>query len=165
MLLRGLYYQSGWYIQVDYNFQEQEMPVDTFDRKRRTFIPKGTTIQASTLKSRTRCNETGQQQFYPGHPFNRILSRPVDPQLRMGCNNRKLGIQTRQLNTEYNDYTRNWPRPGQCLTTGGLAGGLFDMYRSSETGDAYEGKYSLYSTEQYGILPHRRIGNTPKTLP
>ncbi|MDD4326534.1 MAG: hypothetical protein PHC63_08945, partial [Candidatus Bathyarchaeota archaeon] len=162
--------QVGTY-KLTTNFPEQEMPVDTFDMERGgAFIPKGTIMKASTSETLELVVNEEPSMFYPGHPLpTEYWSRPIDPQLREWAviSGNWLFRPDNSL-APYNDYA---PETGHVLwandlTTGGLAGGLFDSVpATSETGDAYEGKYSN-TIVMNGIVYYRigEYGNVPKTV-
>ncbi len=140
--------QTGTYT-ITTNFPQQEMPVNTLDMERgMAMILKGTIFQASTATSTFLVHEN-TSPMYPSHSLpTEYWSRPIDPQLR-----------------EWYSVSGNWvARPdnslalfnddapetahalwAQDMTTGGMAGGLLgpgQVPATSETGDAYEGKFA-----------------------
>ncbi|MBT0159582.1 PQQ-binding-like beta-propeller repeat protein [Candidatus Bathyarchaeota archaeon A05DMB-2] len=144
------------------NFPEQTAPSTFFDMERGTVILAGTVMQASTSETISLVVLESPLPTYPGSPLPaEYWSRPVDPQLR-----------------EWYTVTGNWmTRPDNALalynddapetahvlwakqlTTGGLAGGLWgpgEVPVSSETGDAYAGKF-IDSVILNGILYYNR---------
>jgi len=153
------------------NFPEQEMPVDTMDMERNGItIPKGTIMKASTSETLELVVNEEPSMFYPGHPLpTEYWSRPIDPQLREWAviSGNWLFRPDNSL-ALYNDYA---PETAHVLwanqmTTGGLAGGLFESVpATSETGDAYEGKYAG-TIVMNGIVYYQvgEYGNVMKTV-
>jgi len=129
------------------HFPEQEMPVTTFTMERGTVILAGTIMEASEKTSTFLVTEELSQQ-YPGHPLpTEYWSRPVDPQLREWFS--VTGNWVARPDNSIALYNDDAPETAHALwavdyTTGGLAGGLlgYGIPAASETGDAYEGKYS-----------------------
>jgi hypothetical protein len=139
------------------NFPQQPMPVNTFDLERGAFIPAGTIMLASTAKSQMIVTEEAAPS-YPGHALpTEYWSRPIDPQLREWYSISGNWV-TRDDNS-IAPYNEDAPETAHTLwamdlTTGGLTGGLWgdgQIPASSESGDAYEGKFSN-SVIMNGIL-------------
>ncbi len=162
--------QMGTY-KLTTNFPQQPMPVNTSDMERGgIMIPQGTIMKASTSEPLELVVNDQQTTFYPGHPLPaEYWSRPVDPQLREWAVITGNWVYRPDNSLAlYNDYA---PETGHVLwvnelTRGGLAGGLFNSVpATSETGDAYEGKFS--STIALDGMVFYRIGeygNIPKTV-
>jgi len=130
-------------------FPEQTMPVDTMVMERG-----GMTIRAGTIMLASNATSTftvteEPRQYYPGHSLpSEYWSRPIDPQLREWYSISGNWVARPDNSVAlYNDDAPEtahvlWARE---LTTGGLAGGLWgpgQVPAASETGDAYEGKFS-----------------------
>jgi hypothetical protein len=107
---------------------------------------------------------------YPGHPLpTEYWSRPVDPQLREWYSITGNWVSVPKNSwAYYNDDAPEtahvlWAHP---LTTGGLTGGLLGdgVPASSETGDAYEGKFPG-SVILNGILYYQRTDTRRETAP
>jgi hypothetical protein len=107
---------------------------------------------------------------YPGHPLpTEYWSRPVDPQLREWYSITGNWVSVPKNSWAlYNDDAPEtahvlWAHP---LTTGGLTGGLWGdgVPASSETGDAYEGKFPG-SVILNGILYYQRTDTRRETAP
>ena len=107
---------------------------------------------------------------YPGHPLpTEYWSRPVDPQLREWYSITGNWVSVPKNSwAYYNDDAPEtahvlWAHP---LTTGGLTGGLWGdgVPASSETGDAYEGKFPG-SIILNGILYYQRTDSRRETAP
>lgn len=153
--------QVGRYNITTY-FPEQEMPVNTTAVERGTTIYAGTIMLASEASSYFIVTEEASAT-YPSHALpSEYWSRPIDAQLR-----------------EWYSVSGNWvARPdnglalynsdapdtahvlwAQQLTTGGLTGGVTaDNLVASESGDAYEGKFSN-SVILNGILYYNTQGS------
>jgi hypothetical protein len=153
------------------NFPNNTNTVGFFDYERNAFIAPGTILLAS---SKTMTLEVTEEPLlaYPGHALpTEYWSRPIDPQLREWYTVSGNWV-TRPDNSIalYNDDAPEtahvlWSTP---LTTGGLAGGLLgdgQVPAGSETGDAYEGKFSN-SVVLNGVLYYNLydIGNTNKIV-
>ncbi len=131
------------------NFPQQTMPVDTMVMERGgAMILKGTIMLASTATSTFLVTEE-PSKMYPAHSLpTEYWSRPIDPQLRewFSISGNWVARPDNSL-ALYNDDAPEtahilWTKE---LTTGGLAGGLYGedlIPATSETGDAYEGKFS-----------------------
>lgn len=160
--------QEGTY-NLTTHFPRQAMPVDTFDLERGTFIPQGTIMAASTASSQIIVTQT-TSPIYPGHALpTDYWSRPIDPQLREWYTISGNWV-TREDNSIalYND---NAPETAHALwaidlTTGGLTGGLWgdgQVPAASESGDAYEGKFSnsviLNGILYYNVAPSGFAGD------
>jgi hypothetical protein len=143
--------QVGTY-QLTTNFPNNTVTVTYSDSERPGApIVAGTVMLASTSET---FNLTVQQepvQGVSGHALpSEYWSRPIDPQLRewYSISGNWLQIPNNGL-ALYNDNAPETPHVlwAKDLTTGGLTGGLYpDPYSgqiapSSETGDAYEGKF------------------------
>ncbi len=136
----------GTYTLTTY-FPEQEMPVTTMVMERGMMvILEGTIMEASTATSYLVVTEEPSAQ-YPGHALpSEYWSRPVDPQLREWAF--ITGNWVARPDNSLALYNDDAPETAHVLwakdyTTGGLAGGLYyDIPAASETGDAYEGKFS-----------------------
>ena len=97
---------------------------------------------------------------YPDQPLPaEYWTRPIDPQLRMWCF--VSGSWRERGTNSIAEYQDDAPETAHVLwtkelTTGGLTGGLWypDIPASSETGDAYEGKFAG-SIVLNGILYYR----------
>ncbi|MDD3791871.1 MAG: PQQ-binding-like beta-propeller repeat protein [Candidatus Bathyarchaeota archaeon] len=163
--------QVGTY-KLTTNFPEQEMPVDTVDNERGGItIPKGTVMKASTSEVLELVVNEEPSMFYPGHPLPaEYWCRPIDPQLREWAtiSGNWLARPDNSL-ALYNDDAPEtahvlWAKE---LTTGGLAGGLWgadQVPTSSETGDAYEGKFPN-SVILNGILYYQRTDTRREMAP
>jgi hypothetical protein len=129
------------------NFPQQTVPQPGwFVAERGAFLAGGTVMQASTISM----DLVVQQEPLPAYPDQPLpteyWARPIDPQLRSWYTIAGNWVE-RPPNSfsPYNDDAPEtahvlWAKP---LTTGGLTGGLWtDVPASSETGDAYEGKFS-----------------------
>jgi hypothetical protein len=130
------------------NFPEQATQAGWFVAERGAFLPAGTVMQASSISIDLIVNEE-PLPAYPGQPLpTEYWTRPIDPQLREWYPIAGNWVE-RPPNSfsPYNDDAPEtahvlWTRP---LTVGGLTGGLWgdgQVPSSSETGDAYEGKFA-----------------------
>ena len=110
-------------------------------------------------------------QFYPGHPLPaEYWTRPIDPQLREWAPiagnwvaRPDNGIALFNDNAPETAHVL-WAKP---LTTGGLTGGLLgtgQIPASSETGDAYEGKFPN-AVVLNGILYYTRTDTRQERAP
>ena len=161
--------QLGRY-NITTNFPQQEMPVNTTSAERGATIPKGTIMLASTESSYFTVTEQ-LSSMYPGHSLpTEYWSRPIDPQLRewysISGNWVARPDNSLALYNEEAPETAHvlWANP---LTTGGLAGGLYgeDLIPStSETGDAYEGKFPG-SVVLNGVLYYQRTDSRRELAP
>jgi hypothetical protein len=102
---------------------------------------------------------------YPGQPLpTEYWSRPIDPQLREWFS--IAGNWVERPSNSYSPYNDDAPETAhvlwaQQLTDGGLTGGLWGeglVPASSETGDAYEGKFQN-SVILHGILYYNVHGS------
>jgi hypothetical protein len=129
------------------NFPEQTNPYGYYDYERGTVFAEGTLMEASTSETLELVVTEEPNVPYPDQPLPaEYWTRPIDPQLRIWAlvagNWRE---RERNSIAYYNDDAPEtahvlWAKD---LTTGGLTGGLWtDVTASSETGDAYEGKWS-----------------------
>jgi hypothetical protein len=134
--------------QIRLHFPEQEVQVAFFDYERGfVSFPVGTVMLESYTPWLDVVVTEEANPSYPDQPLPaEYWTRPIDPQLRMWCfiagNWRERGVNSI---AEYNDDA---PETAHVLwtteiTTGGLTGGLWypEIPASSETGDAYEGKF------------------------
>ncbi|HEX9261000.1 MAG TPA: hypothetical protein VF893_00555, partial [Candidatus Bathyarchaeia archaeon] len=153
--------EAGTYKLVT-NFPEQTAPSTFFDLERGAMIFEGTVMKASTSDPLELIVQSTPLPSYPGFPLpTEYWSRPVDPQLREWYTVTGNWM-TRPDNSLalYNDDAPEtahvlWAKP---LTTGGLTGGLLgpgQVPSSSETGDAYAGKY-IDSVILNGVLYYNR---------
>jgi hypothetical protein len=124
------------------------MPVDTMAMERGSMIVKGTVMLASTATSTFLVTEEASK-MYPGHSLpTEYWSRPIDPQLREWYS--ISGNWVARPDNSLAPYNDDAPETAHVLwakdlTTGGIAGGLLGedlVPATSETGDAYEGKFA-----------------------
>ena len=159
--------QIGRY-NITTHFPQQEMPVDTFAVERMALVAKGTVMIASEESSYFTVTEETLNP-YPGHALpSEYWSRPIDPQLReWAVISGNWVYRPDNSVAEYNNDAPDtahvlWANP---LTTGGLAGGLFESIpAASETGDAYEGKFPG-SVILNGILYYQRTDTRREQYP
>ncbi len=128
------------------NFPQQEVEQPGwFVAERGALLPGGTVMLASSISTELVVRED-PTVFFPVQPLpTEYWTRPIDPQLREWYTIAGNWVE-RPPNSfsPYNDDAPEtahvlWAKP---LTTGGLTGGLWDgVPASSETGDAYEGKF------------------------
>jgi hypothetical protein len=139
--------QAGTY-NLTTNFPEQEMPVDTYNYERGAMVSKGTIMQASTATCQLVVTEEPSAS-YPGHALpTEYWSRPIDAQLREWYS--ISGNWVSRPDNSIALYNDDAPETAHVLwakdlTTGGLTGGLWgdgQVPAASESGDAYEGKFS-----------------------
>ncbi|MCW4046673.1 MAG: PQQ-binding-like beta-propeller repeat protein [Candidatus Bathyarchaeota archaeon] len=156
--------QVGTY-KLTTNFPQQPIPSTQYDFERGVLIPAGTIFKASTSETLDLVVQQEPLPTYPTAPLPTYYwSRPIDPQLQSWYSISGNWM-TRPDNDValYNDYAPEtahvlWAKP---LTTGGLTGGLWGTDQlpvSSETGDAYEGKW-VNSVILNGILYYNVAGN------
>ncbi len=129
------------------NFPQQEQPTTFLNLERGTMTIAGTVMLASTASSTLVVTEEPAEASYPGHALpTEYWSRPIDPQLREW-----YAISGNWVTRPDNSlalYQDDAPETAHALwatdlTTGGMTGGLLaDVPASSESGDAYEGKFS-----------------------
>ena len=138
-------------------------PPGFMDFERGTYIAPGTVMLASTATMTLEVTDQPLQD-YPGHALpTEYWSRPIDPQLRewYSISGNWVTIPENAI-ALYNDDAPTtahtlWVKD---LTTGGLTGGLWgdgQIPASSESGDAYEGKWSnsviLNGVLYYNVAP------------
>jgi hypothetical protein len=137
------------------HFPEQVIPAGAGTSFFGVGIPDGTVMQASNSDPLTLVVTEEPREYYPGLPLpTEYWTRPIDDQLRSWS-----AIAGNWLTIPRNCYAVGnddapetahvlWAKP---LTTGGLGGGALNAYQASEedvtdvgseTGDAYEGKWS-----------------------
>ena len=141
------------------HFPEQTNPYGYFDYERGTMFPEGTVLLESTTEVLEVVVTEEPRVPYPEQPLpTEYWTRPIDPQLRIWSLIAGNWLQReKNSNVPYNDDAPEtahvlWTQP---ITTGGLTGGLWtDVPASSETGDAYEGKWAN-SIVLNGILYYR----------
>jgi hypothetical protein len=162
--------QTGTY-KLTTHFPQQTNPVGYLNYESGTFIAEGTILQASTSETIDLIVNEEPTKFYPDQPLpTEYWSRPIDPQLRSWY--QISGNWVERPDNSYAPYNDDapetahvlWARP---LTTGGLAGGLFGedgIPATSETGDAYEGKFPG-SVILNGILYYQRTDSRRETAP
>ncbi len=150
--------EAGTY-ELSMHFPEQYNPYGYFDFERGTMFPDTTLMLESTSETIELVVTEEPRVPYPDQPLpTEYWTRPIDPQLRIWSvisgNWRERGPNSIAY---YNDDAPEtahvlWAQP---ITTGGLTGGLWtDVPASSETGDAYEGKWAN-SIVLNGILYYR----------
>ena len=129
------------------NFPRQNVTEDWFVAERGAPLLKDTVMLASSISMEL----VVQQEplpAYPGQPLpTEYWSRPIDPQLREWYS--ISGNWVERPANSYSPYNDDAPETAhvlwtEALTTGGLTGGLWGdgIPASSETGDAYEGKFA-----------------------
>ncbi len=120
---------------------------DFFNLEGNNMIFEGTIMTASNSEVIEVVVQEEGRTPYPGHPLpTEYWTRPIDPQLRNWFSISGNWVERPTNSYAYwNDDAPEtahvlWAEP---LTTGGLTGGLWqgDVPASSETGDAYEGKF------------------------
>jgi hypothetical protein len=146
------------------NFPNNTVAAPGFlDYERGAFIAPGTKMLASTATMTLEVT-TEPLVYYPAHALpTEYWSRPIDPQLREWYSISGNWV-TRPDNSIalYNDDAPTTAHTlwVQDLTTGGLTGGLWgdgQIQASSESGDAYEGKFTG-SIIMNGILYYNVAG-------
>lgn len=151
--------QVGTY-ELTTNFPDQPLPNTYFDFQRGALILAGTLVEAAPSETIELVVTEEPLSDYPGTPLpTEYWSRPIDPQLREWFSITGNWVQ-RPANSLvlYNDDAPKtahvlWAKP---LTTGGLTGGLWaGVPASSETGDAYAGKF-INSVVLNGILYYNK---------
>jgi hypothetical protein len=153
--------QVGTY-KLKLNFPEQTWVWGAFfNLEGGNMIFDGTVMQASTSDTINLVVQQEPLPSYPGHPLPaEYWTRPIDPQLREWAPIAGNWV-ARPDNSlaDDNDAPETahvlWAKP---LTTGGLTGGLWgegQIPASSETGDAYEGKWAN-SVIMNGILYYNK---------
>ena len=138
-------------------------PPGFYDLERNAFIVPGTVMLASTSETLDLVVQEDPLLSYPGHALpTEYWSRPIDPQLREW-----FAISGNWVIRPDNSlalYNEDAPQTAHVLwaddlTTGGLTGGLWTgIPASSETGDAYEGKFTN-SIAMNGILYYNTWSN------
>jgi hypothetical protein len=142
------------------HFPEQAVPQTFFDYERGILIFAGTVVGAATSDTIDLVVTEQPRQEHPGMPLpSEYWTRPIDPQLREWYAVSGNWVQRPDNSLAlYNDDAPEtahvlWVKP---LTTGGLAGGLLTgVPASSETGDAYAGKF-INSVILNGVLYYNR---------
>jgi hypothetical protein len=133
--------------QIRLHFPEQTVQTSFMDYERGAFMPAGKVLEESYTDWMDVVVTEEANPSYPDQPLPaEYWTRPIDPQLRMWCfvagNWRERGRNSIAEWAEDAPETAHvlWTTP---ITTGGLTGGLWypQIPASSETGDAYEGKY------------------------
>ena len=148
------------------HFPNNTAPATFFDYERNAMIYEGTIMLASEASTILEVTEEPLVD-YPGHALpSEYWSRPIDPQLREWYSISGNWVARPDNSIAlYNDDAPEtahvlWTEP---LTTGGMTGGLWgdSIPAASETGDAYEGKFSN-SVVLNGVLYYNLydIGNT-----
>jgi hypothetical protein len=155
---------------VTFDFPQTTWTFGNFSSLEQGFtIYEGTILQASHAEVDLVVTEEPLTP-YPGHPLPaEYWSRPVDPQLREWFSITGNWVSVPKNSWAlYNDDAPEtahvlWAHP---LTTGGLTGGLWgdNVPASSETGDAYEGKFPG-SVILNGILYYQRTDSRRETAP
>jgi len=129
------------------NFPEQKVPEPGwFVAERGAFLPGGTVMKASSISMKL-IVQANPLPAYPSFPLpTEYWTRPIDPQLREWYS--ISGNWVERPPNSYSPYNDDAPETAHVLwaeqlTTGGLTGALYTAVpASSETGDAYEGKFS-----------------------
>ena len=147
------------------NFPNNTVAAPGFmDFERGTYIAPGTKMLASTATMTLEVT-TEPLVYYPGHALpTEYWSRPIDPQLREW-----YSVSGNWVTTPDNAialFNDDAPTTAHTLwvkdlTTGGLTGGLWgngQIQASSESGDAYEGKF-IGSIIMNGILYYNVAGS------
>ena len=143
---------------------------DFLNREGGNTILNGTTMAASTSETIELVVHEEPSQFYPGHPLpSEYWTRPIDPQLREWAPIAgNWMIRPDNALALYNDDAPEtahvlWAKQ---LTTGGLTGGYWGdgVPASSETGDAYEGKFPN-AVIMNGILYYTRTDTRSEMAP
>ena len=142
------------------HFPEQAFPQTYFDFERGILILQGTVVEAATSDTIELVVTEQPRPEHPGLPLpTEYWTRPIDPQLREWYSISGNWVQRPDNSFAlYNDDAPEtahvlWTKP---LTTGGLAGGLWSgVPASSETGDAYAGKF-IDSVILNGVLYYNR---------
>lgn len=149
------------------NFPNNTAPTTFYNLERGSMTFAGTIMLASTATSQLVVTEEPSLQ-YPGHSLpSEYWSRPIDPQLREWYI--VSGNWVARPDNSIALYNDDAPETAhvlwtEALTTGGMTGGVWgegQVPAASETGDAYEGKFSN-SVVLNGVLYYNLydIGNT-----
>ncbi|MEM3377585.1 MAG: hypothetical protein QW674_01400 [Candidatus Bathyarchaeia archaeon] len=162
--------QAGTY-KIKVNFPQQVWTFGDFYNREGLFtILNGTTLLASSAEMELTVHQE-PSKLYPGHPLpTEYWGRPIDPQLREWATISGNWV-ARPFNSlaDYNEDAPEtahvlWAKP---LTTGGLTGGYWgdgQVPASSETGDAYEGKFPN-AVIMNGILYYTRTDTRMEQAP
>jgi hypothetical protein len=128
------------------NFPEQTVQTEFTDYERGVLFPVGTVMLGSTSDWVEVVVTEEPNVPYPDQPLPaEYWTRPIDPQLRIW--NVVAGNWRERGRNSIAEAAYDAPETAHVLwttpiTTGGLTGGLWtDVPASSETGDAYEGKF------------------------
>jgi hypothetical protein len=129
------------------NFPEQEVPQPGwFVAERGAFLPGGTVMLASSISTELVVQQEPLEAYQDLPLPVEYWTRPIDPQLRSWY--QIAGNWVERPPNSFSPYNDDAPETAHVLwakqlTTGGLTGGLWetDIPASSETGDAYEGKF------------------------
>ncbi len=129
------------------NFPQQNVTETWFVAERGSALLKDTVMLASSISMELNVLQD-PLPAYPGQPLpTEYWSRPIDPQLREWFS--ISGNWVERPSNSYSPYNDDAPETAHVLwakpiTTGGLTGGLWgdQIPASSETGDAYEGKFA-----------------------
>ncbi|NLF87467.1 hypothetical protein GX563_01435 [Candidatus Bathyarchaeota archaeon] len=139
-------------------FPQQTNPTTFFNVERGTMAWAGTIMIASSASCTLVVTEEPAEASYPGHSLpTEYWSRPIDPQLREWYS--VSGNWVARPDNSVALYNDDAPETAHVLwakdlTTGGMTGGLWGdglVQASSESGDAYEGKF-INSVIMNGIL-------------
>jgi hypothetical protein len=139
-------------------FPQQPAQSTFFNMERGSMIFNGTTMLASSKSCTLIVTAEPSEASYPAHSLpTEYWSRPIDPQLRewFSISGNWVAIPDNSL-ALYNDDAPMTAHAlwAKDLTTGGMTGGLWgdgQVPAASESGDAYEGKFSS-SVIMNGIL-------------
>jgi hypothetical protein len=143
---------------------------DFFNLEGNNMILNGTIMGASTSETVTLVVNEEPLPTYPSPPLpTEYWTRPVDPQLREWFS--ITGNWVIRPDNSYAYWQDDAPETAHVLwaeplTTGGLTGGLWqgDVAASSETGDAYEGKFPN-AVVMNGILYYTRTDTRAELAP
>jgi hypothetical protein len=152
--------QVGNYTTTTY-FPQQAQPTTFFNMERGSMTFAGTIMLASNKTFTFQVTEEPSKQ-YPGHALpTEYWTRPIDPQLREWFS--ISGNWVTRSDNAIAPFNEDAPETAHVLwakdlTTGGLTGGLLaDVTASSESGDAYEGKFQnsviLNGILYYNVAP------------
>ena len=162
--------QAGTY-KLTTNFPQQTVPTTFYSYESGTTFFAGQIMQASTSETIDLVVQEEPLLAYPGQALpTEYWSRPIDPQLREWYT--IAGNWLARPDNSLALYNDDAPETAHVLwakdmTTGGLTGGLWgdgQVPASSETGDAYEGKFPN-SVILNGILYYQRTDiGTPNAI-